>query len=249
MNNVKPMGFLESLIVFAIPALIFAYTFYELQPWLLTTGMNQYYAYILSFSIPLLLMGISAVIAFSFEGGTTSMMKRFNFKPITSRQWVIIVIVFTIQIVVFILLNIVNQQLILQNIIPLPQNIPDIAHPKLINGLQLIDEAVGGLKGNWSVLIFTGIALLINVVGEELWWRGYVFPRQALAFGSKVWIIHGLLWALFHSYKYWDMLILLPVSLGLSYAVYKTNNSSTGLVFHTLTNGTTLIAILFAILI
>jgi len=28
---------------------------------------------------------------------------------------------------------------------------------------------------------------------RELWWRGYILPRQELAFGRWTWIIHGLL--------------------------------------------------------
>src|SRR5262245_47483043 len=39
-------------------------------------------------------------------------------------------------------------------------------------------------QGAWWVLIYYGVVMLVgNIGGEELWWRGYVLPRQELAFG------------------------------------------------------------------
>ena len=87
--------------------------------------------------------------------------------------------------------------------------------------MEELDKAVGGLAGNWPILLFTVVLLIINVLGEELWWRGVILPRQQLIMGSLVWIVHGLLWNFFHGYKYWDLFSLLPMSLGLSFVVSK----------------------------
>lgn len=89
---------------------------------------------------------------------------------------------------------------------------------------------------------------MINVVGEELWWRGYILPRQALAFGALTWLVHGLLWTLFHAYKWWDLVGLLPLSLGLSWVVLHRENNTPGLIIHFITNGTGVISILLGVL-
>jgi len=247
--QIKPMRFPESLLMFGIPAALFAVAFYVLMPWLIRSGMNGYYASLLSLGIPLVLLGVAGVIGFKLEGGRgfKHMLARFRFKPIKGRQWLTIAIIFAAEMALFIGLQFANNALISGGIIPIPANLPEIADPLAGGGIAMIDRMVGGLKGNWAALFITAGVLAVNVVGEEMWWRGYVYPRQEKALGSKVWIVHGVMWALFHSYKYWDMLILLPVSLGLALAVYKTNNSSPGLIFHTLTNGTTLAAVFVAV--
>ena len=43
------------------------------------------------------------------------------------------------------------------------------------------------LGGAWWVLFYYAtVILLFNIGGEELWWRGYVLPRQELAFGIRI---------------------------------------------------------------
>src|SRR6266852_7471582 len=49
------------------------------------------------------------------------------------------------------------------------------------------------LHGAWWILVYYAVLILVcNIGGEELWWRGYVLPRQELAFGRS----HGLFMAL-----------------------------------------------------
>ena len=96
---------------------------------------------------------------------------------------------------------------------------------------------------NYSVLL-----LGINVVGEEFWWRELILPRQQLAFAGWTLFVHALLWTLFHGFKYWDLLNLLPLSLGLTFAVLYLNNSSAGLVMHFISNGVGLLPILLGVL-
>jgi membrane protease YdiL (CAAX protease family) len=38
----------------------------------------------------------------------------------------------------------------------------------------------------------------LNIVGEELWWRGFIQPRQEPVFGHRTWIVQGLLHGAFH---------------------------------------------------
>lgn len=76
--------------------------------------------------------------------------------------------------------------------------------------------------------------LFVSIVGEELWWRGYVLPHQELSFGRHTWLIHGLLWTGFHASKWWDLISLLPLCLGLSYLVSRLENNTPGPAMHTL---------------
>jgi membrane protease YdiL (CAAX protease family) len=54
----------------------------------------------------------------------------------------------------------------------------------------------------WPVFFF------FNIFGEEFLWRGFIQPRQELLNKKFTWFVHGLLWACFH----------LPMGLGLVFS-------------------------------
>jgi hypothetical protein len=55
------------------------------------------------------------------------------------------------------------------------------------------------LPGSWWIPVYYAFMILVfNIVGEELWWRGYALPRQELAFGKMTWVVHGIFWSAFH---------------------------------------------------
>jgi membrane protease YdiL (CAAX protease family) len=72
-----------------------------------------------------------------------------------------------------------------------------------------------------------------NICGEELWWRGYIQPRQELLTGRLSWLVHGLLWAGFHFGLGWcPIWVALPLFLILPLVVQIRENTSIGLVMH-----------------
>jgi len=75
-----------------------------------------------------------------------------------------------------------------------------------------------------------------------------VVPRRTAAFGAVVWLVLGLFWTGYHAYKMWDLINLLPLSLGLSFAVYKTGKSTPALIIHLITNGVGMIPSYFQVL-
>jgi membrane protease YdiL (CAAX protease family) len=87
-----------------------------------------------------------------------------------------------------------------------------------------------------------------NVVGEELWWRGYIFPRQELVHGSRTWIVHGLLWAGFHLFTPYNALMVLPGALWMSWIVQKQKNNWIFLIAHAAINGLAMISIISGIM-
>jgi len=90
---------------------------------------------------------------------------------------------------------------------------------------------------------------ILNIMGEEILWRGVMLPRQELAFGNKTWIVHGLGWGLFHIAFGWQLLItLLPILFIQSYVVQQRKNSWIGVIVHAGINGPGFLAIAFGLL-
>ncbi len=90
---------------------------------------------------------------------------------------------------------------------------------------------------------------VLNIMGEEILWRGVMLPRQEITFGTHAWIIHGFGWGLFHIAFGWQLLItLIPLIFIQSYIVQKTKNSWVGVIMHGGINGPSFLAISFGLI-
>jgi len=100
----------------------------------------------------------------------------------------------------------------------------------------------------WILLIWFPYWLL-NIMGEEVLWRGVILPRQEVAFGRITWLIHGICWGIFHIAFGWQLLLMVfPILFIQSYVVQRRKNSWTGVVIHAVINGPSFIAISFGFL-
>src|SRR5580704_1776846 len=103
------------------------------------------------------------------------------------------------------------------------------------------------LRGRWWVAGYYVVVLLVgNIAGEELWWRGYLLPRQELSHGRWAWLVHGVLWAAFHlffQFTLWDMVRMIPTCCALAFVAQDRKNTWPGIVGHTLGNSALLLQI------
>ena len=62
------------------------------------------------------------------------------------------------------------------------------------------------LGGSWGWFAVLLIMWLFNtVLGEELFFRGYLLPRMGGAFGRFDWLVNGLLFSAYHVHVWWAM--------------------------------------------
>lgn len=242
-TTLRPMGWELSLIYFGAPALAMVIGFYGLMPWLEQRGLTPYMAYMVSMSLPLLGLLIAALVAYRLEGYPwewSTLMARLGYHRMTGRDWLFTAGVFAVEMGAYALCSRFGRWLIEAGVMPIPVSLPPFLDPRTIFTPEALEVATDGLRGNWAVFAISLIVLVVNVVGEEFWWRGIVLPRQVLAFGALTW--------LFHAYKWWDLIGLLPLSLGLTWVVLHRENNTPGLIIHFVTNGTGVISILLGVL-
>jgi membrane protease YdiL (CAAX protease family) len=107
------------------------------------------------------------------------------------------------------------------------------------------------LHHRWWIAVYYGFVLLFgNIAGEELWWRGYLLPRQEAADGRLAWLYHGLLWAAFHLFLQttaWDLLHMVPTCCALAFVASYRRNTWPGIIAHTVGNSGILIGIVHGI--
>ena len=103
------------------------------------------------------------------------------------------------------------------------------------------------LHGAWWILVYYAVVILVcNIGGEELWWRGYLLPRQELAHGRAAWLVHGALWAAFHLFfqeTLWDLVRMLPTCCALSFVAQHRRSTWPGVFGHTFGNSPLLLLI------
>jgi len=247
----KPLGIWLSMAYFFIPALIFAGAYYLIMPWLLNKGVLPYYAYAIGLGVPLVGLLIAALMAYTLEGNPmrwSALMSRFGYRPLSGRDLLVVAIIFAVEMLLYFGLSLITSWLIRRQILPIPTGLPPFLDPRTVWTQDTLEAATGGLKGNWLLLLLSAVLLIVNVVGEEFWWRGIVLARQRLAFGAGTLVVHALLWTMFHRFKYWDLLNLLPLSFGLTFAVLYLKNSSAGLLMHFISNGVGLVPIALGVL-
>lgn len=254
-RTLKPMPFPLALLYFAVPALVFVLSVYYLIPSFMEQGITEFMSYSLSLFIPLIVMLIASLIALRLEGypvNWNSIQERFRLRKMDRTDWLWTVVSVVVMFVGAGIFGVLGQVLVLKGFIPLPAKIPTALLDPTVepaNVLNVFYAALGpNAKGNWWLVIFSLILLAFNIFAEEFWWRGVILPRQELVHGKNTWLVHGTMWALFHAFKYWSWLGLLPVTLALTFVAQRRKNTWPGIITHFIINGISLIPIVGAIL-
>jgi membrane protease YdiL (CAAX protease family) len=202
----------------------------------------------LAFLVPFALLFCASLIAYRLAGHAWSwpdFKHRFRLRRMDAHDWLWTVGLFAFALASYFPLKSITSRLIMQGIIPLPDALPTILDPRATQSVQAL---MGGrVAGNWPLLLVNLTALLFNTFGEELWWRGYILPRQEAAHSTHTWVLHGLLWTLFHAFKYWEFAALLPTCLALSFVAQRRKNTWPGIVTHFALNGLESVSILLLV--
>lgn len=235
-SKFRPMPIWESLLYFLVITLLMIFCFYVVRPFLQFSGLNEYGAYLVSLSIVGIVMLVWTFTALFLEKNLLSweiILKRLRLKRITPGLlgWSIGLGLLMFSSTIF--FSPVITRLINTGIMPLPDQIPNYINPlRQLSILQIKEEMT-----SQGVLYFIPIVLIINIFGEEFFWRGYVFPRQELRNGKITFLIHGLIWGFTHLFQYWLILPILVGSIALSFLVQRTKNTWIGILAHMLNNG------------
>ena len=162
---------------------------------------------------------------------------RFNLKKLTWHDWKWILITLVPTFLLALGLGMLFQWLISNfNLsIPFPGNYEDQAIESLM-----------------SPTIFQGVMLffllVINVFAEELFFRGYLYPRQEKEHGKWTWVIHSLMWWIIHAHNWFNFPTILFNSLLIPLLWHKTKNTTATLVSHFIGNATS-VAVMYILLL
>lgn len=243
-SNVKPMPVWESLLYFFAITLLMIFCFYVVRPYLEQLGLNQYSAYLLSLSIVGVVMLVWTFIALRREGNIKNRETILNRLRLKGFYPGILGWSFGLGLLMFlstVIFSPLISKLISDGLLPIPDRIPDYINPlKQLSISQIKSQII-----SQGVVFLIPIVLILNIFGEEFFWRGVVFPRQELRHGKTTFLIHGLIWAFTHLFQYWLIFPILIGSFALSYLVQRTKNTWIGILAHLINNALPFIIMLF----
>lgn len=220
------MYLLESTIIFGIATAIMFFACYHVIPLLMkATSLPSVVCWYLAGGILVFLpLLIASLIFYRLEGNLFTiheLKKRFNLKRLSISN-----IVFSIAACGTIILLTLIVMSVSLSVIPNFSIQPPFAKIIPLSGAN-----------QWILLIWLPMFVL-NIFGEELLWRGYIFPRQELVHGKYTWLVHGCFWLMFHlPFGINLLLTLLPIIFIESYVFQKTKNTWVTIIIHTIING------------
>jgi membrane protease YdiL (CAAX protease family) len=211
------MKFWQSVIFFLIPGLYGVFAKYLVFPFLVRLGMTEESAYNtvhLSVFIGLFFATIFALQVDGWALQRSSIKERLRIKPMDSATWKLTLVFLILYLFTGLLLNILTQFVYEQ--------------------LDFWPPDADILLTNIPILLF---AFVINIISEELWWRGYILPRQELEHGKVAWIINGVLWSFFHIMKWWAVPFMVLRQWMIPFLVQRTKITTPAILFHFVSNG------------
>jgi membrane protease YdiL (CAAX protease family) len=226
----------ESLTLLTVVILLGLASFYGLRPRLEQAGWASYPAYLVSLSCVFVVMLVWTPAAYLAEGQPRSwkaFLERTRLTPIRGsvRGWGL-----GLGCVMFLMTAVLSPLLsraIAAGLLPLPAGIPDYLDPSRQQSLELLKQQFV----DQGILPWMPLVLTLNILGEELFWRGMIFPRQELRHGKRTWILHGLIWCVSHAFQYWLLPPILLGSLALAWTVQRTRSTWVGVIAHLVNNG------------
>lgn len=241
---VRPMPLVLSLILFGMPTLLFLIIQRLVLPFLGALGVHPLANFFVMMS-PHFLFFFGALWAYKLEGNPWRwpiLAERFRLVPLGAKGWAWAAAAALGNVGLYLLVYTAAR--------PILQWLHDLwPDPAILSRILGDATSFAGfpLSGNvWLLGIFL-VGYFFNVMGEELWWRGYILPRQKLVHGSRTWLVHGFLWAGFHLFTPYNALMVLPGALWVSWIVQKQHNTWIFVIAHGLLNGLAMIRIIAGI--
>jgi membrane protease YdiL (CAAX protease family) len=246
-RRMRPLGIGGTLLLFIIPAAILYWAHYHFLTWFIQQSGYPYLAgYLIVWPVTMALFFIAALVGYKLEGNASrwsSFAPRFRLTRMTGRDWLWTAGLFIVSMVVYFSLGFSSQWLgSLPFFAPHPLVPPDFGPgaaaariPGILMGMTL--------EGKWWVAVIFIVGWLLNILGEEFWFRGYILPRQELAMGGKAWIANGLMFGFTHIWQPWNLLLIVPSALLGTYIVQRRRNTWILIVMHGLMNLTLVVAV------
>ena len=238
-KNLKQLNTLQILLAFFLPGGFAFFGFRFLLPWTVDNGYPKVLMWNIIASFMLLVFVIVGFLLIKKEAkaNNISIGERLLLKKLGAKQWLICL---GIMIVGLILSLAVRPSVEFFKELPglsIPDYMPFWLNPSIdpLNTDMEILSPNYPLKGNYLIVLIMSFCLLLNILAEEIYFRGWLLPKMQ-NLGKWSWIINGLLFALYHSFQLWLFPMILVLSLATTLTLYISKSILPALLTHIVAN-------------
>lgn len=238
-NKLRQLNVIQTILAFLLPSGFAFFGFRFVLPWTVEMGYPKVLMWGIVASVMLLIFAIVGFLLNNKEAKANhvSIWKRLLLKKISGKQWLICL---GIMVAGIILSYGLAPLVIYFEKIPglsIPDYMPFWLNPSIdpMNTDMEILSPNFPLKGNYLVLVIMAVTLLLNILAEEVYFRGWLLPKMQ-NFGRWSWVLNGTLFALYHTFQLWLFPMLLPLSLATALTVYLSKSILPAVVTHVVAN-------------
>jgi membrane protease YdiL (CAAX protease family) len=249
-SKLAPLPLWKALLLFIPTSASIYFGIYFVIPILLARGLTFLSSYLICFYPTFIALFCIALVLYWREGNALSwdaFQRRYRLRPIKGKTWIWAAGLLVFGVAATLALSFTTKWLA-----SIPFLAPPYFMPSEFNPLKtaIPDTFMGtSVHGQWGYALAYFVGWLFNILGEELLWRGYMLPRQEVSYGKWAWLVHGLLWTAWHFFWKWQLLALLPVTLGIAFVVQRTRNTTVAILTHGLVNFLPLVGLVAYIIV
>jgi membrane protease YdiL (CAAX protease family) len=238
--RIKPLNLGKTIIYGLIPAVsIYLIHYYLIPGYVTRNGIPYFKAYLVGYVLTMAFFFVAALVAYRQEGNPPTweaLKARFRLSKMNRTDWIWVLGLIILVFVTYFGLGFTGEWVKSVPLFAPREAWPPEFGPGGTNNLSPGEFMGLPLKGEWLLVLAYIIGWFFNIVGEELWFRGYILPRQELAFGKAAWLVNGLMFTFNHLWQPWILIAILPTSLLLAYVVQSRRNTWIGIIQHGLVN-------------
>ena len=239
--GIPQYSLLMIIFMFAWPAALFTFLIYVIAPMLLSPDGT-----LPSWATPLIqLLGNGAELAVALiilrrEGyrlTPRALRERINLRfPDKLWKWGAAAGSFLLAVVLVLLLLPLMTNM--ATVLPPPDFLPADLHPLKEVTVTQEESPDVNLVSNVLSFLFTFVLLdfVMNIIGEELYYRGALQPKMRGVFGRGDWIANGIGFTLKHVYFWWRFPVILPAGLSFAFIFGPMGSLPLSVFFHWLAN-------------
>jgi membrane protease YdiL (CAAX protease family) len=250
-GSLKPLSWRSSLAIYLVIASVSYVTYYILVPnYTLSTHQPYLVGYLWGWGIAMGLVFTASILLYKLEGLPSdwqAFSTRYRLPPLTRQDWFWTVVVLVVTTGTYFGLSFTAEWLAAIPFFAPHQLFPPELGPKAATSFVSGRLFGMSLHRQWGVAIAYCIGWVLNILGEEFFYRGWLLPRQEAAFGRWAWLVNGSMFCFQHFMQPWNFLAIWPGALFMAYIVQRRRNTWIGIFQHGLMNFSLFVFVLMGV--
>jgi len=248
--NIKPAEISKVIPLFFFTSAFICLGLYWVLPNLVSIEIPFFYGYIITFYPTFVLMFFLAFLLYKNEGNGLNIQEikiRFRLEKLNRKDMIYVFCLFIASFATYFLLSFSSKALAQIALFAPPEYFPPEINP-LKDKTDFLLFMGFPMLNNWLMIILYFFGWFFNIFGEEFLWRGYLLPKMELKWGKAAWVINGSLWAIWHIFWKWNLIVIMPSAFLIPLIAQKTKKTWIGIIVHGTMNAIPLIYLVLGVM-